>query len=61
MKKIFPIYYCKICKDCKRRTWKSLFDTKSFLSCCDCNGIGTTTTFPFLIETINWCKLYKKK
>ena len=61
MKKMFPIYYYKICKNCKYRTWKSLFDTKSFLSCCDWNGIGTSTTFPFLIEAITFCKLYKSK
>ena len=61
MKKIFPIHYCKICKDCKHRTWKNLFDEKSFLSCCDYNGIGISTIFPFPIRKIDWCKMYKKK
>jgi hypothetical protein len=32
---------------------------KSFLSCCDYNGIGTSTTFPFLLERVTFCKLYK--
>lgn len=61
MKKLFPIYYCKVCKKCKYRKWKNLFDTKSFLQCCDSNGIGTKSVFPFIIENVDWCKLYKKK
>ena len=61
MKKAPIFVYCAACKNCKRRKFKSLFDDKAMLDCCDINGISVKTIIPVILWAVDWCKLCKKK
>lgn len=61
--KIFPLYYCRCCKNCKYRSenMKSLFQDQWLLVCADINGVGIITIIPKILYVIDWCKLRKDK
>jgi hypothetical protein len=61
-KKLFPLFvYCAVCRTCRYRKFKNLFDDKSMLDCADCNGLTVQTIIPFILWRVSWCKLYSKK
>lgn len=52
----FPIIYCAVCKKCRSRTFKNLFNTKAAIDCGD--GFSIKIVLPGLLWKVKWCKLY---
>lgn len=62
MKNKFPLFvYCGVCRTCRHRRFKNLFDDKAMLDCADCNGLSVQVIIPFILWRVSWCKLYSKK
>lgn len=59
----FPLIYCRACKNCKHRNpeWKNLFDTWHFVRCTDVNGTHIKTIIPFILWSVDWCKICTDK
>lgn len=59
----FPLIYCRVCKNCKNRNseWRNLFDTWHFVRCTDINGTHIKTVIPFILWSVDWCKICTNK
>ena len=58
-----PLIYCRACKNCENRNpeWKNLFNTWYFVRCTDINGTHIKTVIPFILWSVDWCKICTDK